>query len=275
LSEIRYQRVRRLFSPFVTRYVALSPDLARYLERRVRIAPERISQIYNGVDIARFCPSPNAGEIGADRPFQDARYWCVGTVGRMEPVKDQLNLARAFVMAVRAHPEARQRMRLVLVGDGSLRPQVEQILAEAGMRDLAWIAGERADVPDMLRDLDLFVLPSLGEGVSNTILEAMASGLPVVATDVGANGDLVEHGVTGCLAPAGDSNALARAIVMYFGDPALAKRHGEAGRERAVRKFSLERMVEQYQDLYARLLHRPLARGAASPAPAHGRRGSS
>jgi len=118
-SSRRYQRVRRLFRPFVTRYVALSPDLASYLRERVGVPATRIDQVYNGVDTARFRPAPG-GRAAIDAcPFREADHWLVGTVGRMEKVKDQTNLARAFVSAVRADPEARARLRLVLVGDGS------------------------------------------------------------------------------------------------------------------------------------------------------------
>ncbi len=272
-SNVRYQHVRRMFSPFVTGYVALSPDLGRYLCGQVGIRSERIAQIYNGVDVAHFQPSPNGRAPIDGCPFGDAGYWLVGTVGRMEAVKDQTNLARAFVRAMRLHPGARDRMRLVLVGEGTLRPQAETILQEAGMRDLAWLPGERADVPDVLRGLNCFVLPSLAEGVSNTVLEAMASALPVVATRVGANAELIEDGVTGCLVPAADSDALARGIVAYFGDPMLAERHGRAGRQRVERKFSLERMVEQYHGLYTELLHRPAARAPAAHAESPGGRG--
>ena len=106
----------------------------------------------------------------------------------------------------------------------------------------------------LLQGLDCFVLPSLAEGVSNTILEAMAAGLPVVATRVGANGELVEDGVTGRLVPPADSDALARAMVDYFKDPMMARQHGRAGRQVVVRRFSLERMVEEYRRLYSALI---------------------
>jgi len=253
-SNVRYQRVRRLYSPFVTRYVALSPDLERYLSDRVGVRAERITQIYNGVDTQRFRPAEN-GRVPIDGcPFQDPGFWLVGTVGRMEPVKDQTNLARAFVEALRLEPKARQRMRLILVGDGTLRSQVQDILEQGGARDLAWLAGERADVPAVLRGLDCFVLPSRAEGVSNTVLEAMASGLPVIATQAGANAELMENGSTGCLVSADDSSALARGMLGYLRDPALAVRHGRAGRQRVERRFSLERMVDQYDRLYSELI---------------------
>ena len=271
-SSRRYQRVRRLFRPFVTRYVALSPDLASYLRERVGVPATRIDQVYNGVDTARFRPAPG-GRAAIDAcPFREADHWLVGTVGRMEKVKDQTNLARAFVSAVRADPEARARLRLVLVGDGKLKRELETILESAGVRELAWFAGERADVVPLLQGLDCFVLPSLAEGVSNTILEAMACGLPVVATRVGANAELVEQDVTGRTVPAADSDALAREIGAYFTTPALARQHGQAGRRRVERRFSLERMVDDYDRVYRGLLrtHRPVRSAAAAAAPRPG-----
>jgi sugar transferase (PEP-CTERM/EpsH1 system associated) len=271
-SSRRYQRVRRLFRPFVSRYIALSPDLASYLRERVGVPAARIDQVYNGVDTARFCPASDGRAAIDGCPFRNPDHWLVGTVGRMETVKDQTNLARAFATAVRADPEAHARLRLVLVGDGKLKREVEAILGSAGVRDLAWFAGERADVLPLLQGLDCFVLPSLAEGVSNTILEAMACGLPVVATRVGANAELVEQNVTGCTVPAADSDALAREIGAYFAAPDLARQHGQAGRRRVERRFSLERMVEDYDRVYAGLLrtHRPVRSSAAAAAPRPG-----
>ena len=168
----------------------------------------------------------------------------------MDHVKDQITLARAFVLALRMKPDARDRMRLVMVGEGVLRAETERILEDGGARQLAWFAGERSDIPEVMRGLDCFVLPSLGEGISNTILEAMACALPVVATRVGGNAELVEDQVTGRVVPAADPVALARAIVNYFEDPALARRHGRAGRNRVEESFSLDRMVDNYHELY-------------------------
>jgi len=229
----------------------------------------RIEQICNGVDTGRFRPAASGRAAMLEAGFRGHDHWLVGTVGRMESVKDQTNLARAFVLAVQARPAARARMRLVFVGDGTLRRAVEAILDQAGMRDLAWFAGERADVLGLLQGLDCFVLPSLAEGVSNTLLEAMACGLPAVATRVGANGELVDEGVTGATVPAADSPALAQAILHYFDHPALAVEHGRAARARAQQQFSLERMVDRYHDLYSRLLQ-PSAAATATPALVRG-----
>lgn len=256
-SNARFRWVRRLYSPFVSHYVALSPNLADYLHTRIGIAGERIEQIYNGVDIHRFRPRAGARAVPEGCPFRADDCWIVGSVGRLEPVKDPANLARAFVRVLRDDPEARARLRLVLVGEGAQKREIEALLVAAGVRELAWLPGERADVPSVLQGLDCFVLPSLAEGVSNTILEAMATGLPVVATRVGANGNLVEDGATGRLVAAADSDGLAAAVADYYRNPALARSHGAEGRRRAEREFSLDRMVQRYDDLYAKLLRSP------------------
>jgi sugar transferase (PEP-CTERM/EpsH1 system associated) len=260
-DNVRYQHLRRLYMPFVHHYVALSHDLAGYLEHKVGVPRARITRICNGVDVERF----TAGLVARapyGLPFQ-AGHWLVGTVGRLQAVKDQVNLARAFVLAVGSMPQAADRMRLVIVGDGPLREEVRAILRAAGAEQLAWFAGERDDVPELLARLDCFVLPSQTEGISNTLLEAMSAGRCIVATNVGGNAELVENGVSGTLVPARDPAALAAAMLSYFCDPALAARHASAARARADAEFSLERMVGRYEQLYLRLL---AARQPGTPA---------
>lgn len=263
-SSRKFQWIRRLYRPFVTYYLALSRDLEHYLLHRVGIPKNKVAQIYNGVDAQRFSPALLRQPIDAC-PFQDSGLWLLGTVGRMQVVKDQTNLARAFVRALELAPDLACRLRLVMVGDGPLRREVQDILAAAGRENLAWLPGERSDVPAILRGLDCFVLPSLGEGVSNTILEAMASGLPVIATRVGGNAELVQEGDSGELVPPADSESLARAIVRLASEPALARRMGERGRQAVERRFSLDAMVGAYQALYDELLSVPRA-----PCPAAG-----
>lgn len=254
----RYRWVRKLYRPFVHHYVALSRDLERYLIERVGITADRVEHIYNGVDSERFRPRSGARAPIEGSPFNDPNLFVVGTVGRLEAVKDQTNLARAFVRALAMSPQAARGLRLVLVGDGPLRGEIESIIRAARAESLVWFAGERSDVPDVMRGLDCFVLPSLAEGISNTLLEAMASALPVIATRVGANADLMEDGLSGRLVPRADPEALAREILAYLSDPALTRRHGRAGRQIVERRFSLERMVGDYERLYRRLL---VARG--------------
>lgn len=260
---LKCRLVRRLYRPFVHRYVALSRHLQRYLVDGVGVPETKIEQVYNGVDVARFTPSPDGlrGQI-AGAPFGAAAEWLVGTVGRLSPIKDQTLLARAFVRALEWSPTARDRMRLVIAGEGPLRPVVEQVLRESGVEPLCWLAGERNDVPAVMGGLDAFVLPSQAEGISNTILEAMASALPIVATDVGGNAELLEPGATGVLVAPRDVDAMATAMLADFDDRAAARRRGIAARAVVQRRFSLDSMVAAYGDLYQRLLTQAAQRGA-------------
>jgi sugar transferase (PEP-CTERM/EpsH1 system associated) len=247
----RYNLLRRLLRPFFHRFLAVSRDLSAWLAETVRVAPSRLRQIYNGVDVAKFAPRGAAGRPPILPPgFAPAGAVVFGTVGRMQEVKDQPTLARAFVRLLALHPELKATARLALVGDGPLRARCAEILAAAGIADLAWLPGERSDVADVLRACDVFVLPSLGEGISNTILEAMATGLPVVATAVGGNPELVTDGETGALTPAADPEAMARAMAPYALDESRRRTHGAAGRATAERRFSLEAMVAAYVDVY-------------------------
>lgn len=252
----KFQVLRRLYSPFVSRYVALSGHIESYLTGRVGIAPARVERICNGVDTLRFTPAATgARQTLAGSPFADASVVVVGTVGRLQAVKDQLTLVRAFELA-RARGGVGQRLRLIIAGDGPLRGEVEAEIRRAGIGDAVWLAGERTDVPAVMRALDVFVLPSQAEGISNTILEAMASGLPVVATAVGGNGELVAEGETGSLVPAQDPDRMAEALLCYASDAALRQTQGAAGRRRVEHGFSLDGMVARYTAMYDQLLQR-------------------
>lgn len=255
-SNVRLQRARRLYRPFVHHYIALSRDLAGYLATKVHVPPDAMTQIYNGVDTSRFQPAAQGPLPITGCPFDPAQHWLAGTVGRMQAVKDQTTLARAFVRALAMAPALRGRLRLVMVGDGPLRAEAQAVLDEAGMADLAWLPGERGDIPDLMRGLHTFVLPSIAEGISNTILEAMASGLPVIATDVGGNADLVDDGRTGIIVPASDVDAMAEQLVALASAPDRARALGQAGRQRVVERFSLQAMVAAYQSVYDQQLRR-------------------
>lgn len=245
----RNQWIRRIYRPFVTYYIALSSDLKHYLTEAVGIRAGRVVQIYNGVDAERFRPAvPRALIEGC--PFGDQAHWLVGTVGRMQAVKNQTALAKAFIVALQRAPELRRTLRLVMIGDGPLRAESIALLEQAGCAELAWLPGERSDVPDIMRGIDCFALPSLAEGISNTILEAMASGLPVIATDVGGSGELVERGSTGTLVPAGDVEALAEEMIALARQRDKARTMGCAGRSAIEQRFSMTAMVRQYQGLY-------------------------
>lgn len=243
--------LRRLHSPLVTDYVTVSRDLQRYLVEQVGIAPRRIRQIYNGVDTERFSLAVDKSAVRAtlDAGLSDESV-VIGTVGRIEPVKDHAGLVDAFAKLIRARPALADRARLAIIGDGALRDSLLTAAEDAGISELCWLPGHRDDISALLRSLDVFVQPSLAEGISNTVLEAMASGLPVVATRVGGNVELVHDGETGRLVPSGDPNALAAALGDYLADPVMRAQHGATARQLTVDEFSFPAMMRNYAALY-------------------------
>jgi sugar transferase (PEP-CTERM/EpsH1 system associated) len=259
--------VRRSLRPLVHHYITVSQDLANYLVDPLGISPSRVTRIYNGVDTDRFYPRNGIARIGPSG-FADSGSFVIGTVGRMQPVKDQLTLVRAFVRMIHEDPSLRQQLRLVLIGDGPLREKCLGLLAEANASNLAWLPGERKDIPELLRGIDLFVLPSLTEGTSNTILEAMASGIPVVATRVGGNVELVRHGITGTLVEPSDPIGLAAAMLRYRQDLEMTKRQGGAARKIIETEFTLSAMIENYVAVYETVLGRVRPNGYPRRYPA-------
>lgn len=260
-SNRKYIILRRLMRPFVKRYIAVSADLADWLLNTIRVNPARLSQIYNGVDASRFAPGGTTSRDALPAGFVAPGEIVIGSVGRFAPVKGYVHLAKAFVDLVRQHPSL--SLKLVLVGDGSERAACETIVAQAGLSARVWFAGDRSEVPALLRAFDIFVLPSLGEGISNTILEAMASGLPIVATHVGGNPELVHHD-NGILVPAADHAALADAIARYAANAELRSVHGRRGRAIVETRFSIQAMVQGYLGVYDDLVGMPApTRGTA------------
>ncbi len=252
-SSIKYQRLRRFYRPFVQRYVALSKDLAEYLVKKVHVDASRVTQIYNGVDTSRFAANGLDTAV-ANTPFSNSQNWVVGSVGRMQAVKDHVTLVKAFIRALEILPALEHDMRLVIIGDGPTRAVCSALLSEAGYSDLAWLPGAKSQVAEIMRSFDCFVLSSLAEGISNTILEAMATALPVLATDVGGNADLVSNGETGLLVAAADVEAMANSLVQMYCDRPTTRKMGLAGRARVERDFSLQAMVGRYQSLYDEML---------------------
>jgi glycosyltransferase involved in cell wall biosynthesis len=226
--------------------------------------PESIAVIPNGVDIARFhkpsAPSGLRRELGLP-----ATAPVVGVLARLAPCKGLV----FFLDAARIVADRFPDVRFLVVGDqgaladdgvrvgGSYRSGLELRAERLGLKDRVVFAGFRLDVPEILAELAISVLPSItGEGLPNSVLESMAAGLPVVATNSGGTLEAVEDGQTGFLVAPSDAAALAQAIVPLLQDPSLGVRMGAAGRRRIADHFSLDRMTQEMQALYARLLLR-------------------
>jgi len=233
----RYRKLRRWMRPFVHQYVALSTEARDYLLNVIEVPGARVNHICNGVDDKRFVPTDHVA----------SGHTVIGCVGRLAEVKNHRLLAQAFALL---HRRTDRPVRLHLIGEGACRSAVEKILSENGCAHDTWLPGDRDDVPQLMAGFDIFVLPSLAEGISNTILEAMACGLPVVAARVGGNPDLVEHGKTGFLLESDDIQQFADAIGIYVDDTALRRAHGTAGRLAVEQRFSIDAMTRSYDALY-------------------------
>jgi glycosyltransferase involved in cell wall biosynthesis len=240
-------RLERLTRRLVTCHVCVSEAVADFSIREAHLRPETVVVIPNGVDVARFADATPVTNTELNAPT-DTR-WMI-SVGRLHRQKGH----RVLIEAVAPLLSQRPGWRLMIVGDGPLRAELEHQIEQRGCRDQIILLGFRQDVPRLLRTASVFVLPSLWEGQSNAISEAMAAGLPVIATDVEGVAGIVQPGVTGSIVPAGNVDALRAAITPILDAPDEIKRL--SGNTHLAAKYLLttEEMVRQYADLYGRLL---------------------
>ena len=240
----RRNLLRRLFSPRVARFTTVSEDLRLWLTERVGIPKSKIVLIRNGVDLELYRPRRDIAlrqELGISE-----QEFVVGAVGRLDPVKNYPGLIRSFAALAREFPEC----RLLIVGDGPERQTLETLARDHGMNPLSIFKGYRSDVDRFYGVFDVFVLNSFAEGMSNTLLEAMASGLPIISTSVGASADLLSDGNRGKLIATGDEAQLAGALREYRISPTLRHRHASEARYFVEQHCSLSQMVARYVDLY-------------------------
>jgi len=246
--------LRRLLCPLIDHFIAVSSDLEQWLVESVGAEPARVSQIANGVDSVQF--HPRLGPAAAVGPpgFMHDNAFVIGSAGRMDDTANHATLVEAFLRLIASPHPAHARLRLLIVGDGPARAECQALLNRAGAAQRAWLPGTRADVAQLMRAMDLFVLPSLAEDRSNSILEAMASGLPVVATAVGGNTELVHPGFTGILVRPMSPELLASAIADYCRIPEMAVRHGARARSQVIARHSMPAMARDYLAVYDTLV---------------------
>lgn len=245
-SEIRHLRPivrQRSIAAGVDRYIAVSRDLARRLGATPLFPRRKIRVIPNAVRVERFAPLRSGR--GPFLQGEDERP-IVLTLARLDPQKGLSTLLEAARLVSEA--------RFLVAGEGPERPALEAQIHRLGLERRVSLLGHRDDVGALLASCDLFVLPSLYEGLPVSVLEAMAAEKPVVATAIGGTDEAVVDGSTGLLIPAGNPAALAEAIRRVLGDPALARRFAEAGRQRVFAEFSAERMVLRVSELYEEIL---------------------
>ena len=231
-----------------TDYAVAVCEAARQRFAADGMRPRRaLLSVPNGIRLERFRPADDVArqslvaELGLPTGSR-----IIGTVGRLQPVKDHALLLRAFAKVRVQVPEA----ALVIVGDGPLRAALEAQAEQAGLSDAVRFMGDRHDVPRLLTGMEVFALTSTSEGYSVALLEACASSLPIVATDVGGNREIVRHGINGRLVPSGDTAAIATALIALLRGGEQAAAMGRAGYAWAQAEASFRTMAERYHGLY-------------------------
>ncbi|HKZ05053.1 MAG TPA: glycosyltransferase [Methylomirabilota bacterium] len=255
----RQVRLSRWLARRVSRLIAVSSDLGRELVKEWGVPAERVTVIPNGVDLDGFA-HPGPVEPIREELRLAPEHRVIMTVGGLRPVKDYPTLIRAFA---RVHA-VRREARLVIVGGergGGRQDELEALAASLGVGPMVLFLGVRLDINRLLALSDVYVNSSVFEGMSNTVLEAMAASRPVVATDVGGNPELVRDGVSGYLVPPRDEAALAARLTELLADPGLAKAQGAAGRALVESEHAMARMVTAYEDCYEDLVGRRVLRG--------------
>ncbi len=240
----RRNLLRRAFARRIRTFTTVSEDLAEWLSGQVRIPKSKIALIPNGVDTGLYHPHRDLALRHALGIRGDD--FVVGTIGRLDPVKNHAGLIRAF----RAFAEDCPAARLMIVGDGPERERLEGLIQKLNFSSRPVLTGYQSEIHRFYGVFDVFVLNSFAEGMSNTLLEAMASGLPVLCTSVGANPEIVADRVRGRLIPAGDDAVLTAALRDCHDSPELRKAHGCAAESFIRENFSLAAMVRTYADLY-------------------------
>ena len=241
-----HRRLGRMLNALTTGTIANCEAAKRALVEAERPRPETVLVLENGVDLERF---HDLSPLSPEPP--DGGVFRVGIVANLRPVKGLDLFVEAAARLRVQHP----RTTFFVAGQGELQPQLERQAATLGLNDQFHLLGGISDVPSFLGDLDVAVLCSHAEGMSNALLEYMAAGRAIVSTRVGAAADLIEDGVHGLLVPPGDAGRLSEAIGRLLSDRGLACRLGAAARHRAANRFSREAMVQRFTDFYERMLH--------------------
>lgn len=238
---------RRLAFEAADRVLSVSNQLRDLHARRTGFPARRITVIHNGVDSERFRPDPQLrASIRAEFKIAEDQF-CIGCVGNLTPVKDY----RTALSAADAFDKVCKDWRLMVIGEGAERRELEEFVqARPEWRDRVTFLGLSHRVPELFAAMDVYVLSSVIEGISNSLLEAMASGLPAIATSVGGNPEVVIDGESGLLFPAGDFNRLADRLLLLRQQPDMRARLSQQARRRVREEFSIDSMVRSYQEVY-------------------------
>ncbi|MBN1163392.1 MAG: glycosyltransferase [Candidatus Krumholzibacteriota bacterium] len=242
--------LRRFLYHLADRLVVVSRETGESFQRKAGVDPDRMVVIYNGIDTSRF-PGSGGAAVRDKLGIADGTR-VVGAVSRLDPVKDHATMLKAFRRASRRYDDC----VLLIVGDGPERGRIEKLIAELGLEGKVLLPGFSGRVPDYLAAIDLFLQPSTEEGLSLTILEAAAAGVPVVATPVGGTPEIIEDGISGLFVEVGDVESLSRGIIDFLENPEPFRERAQRARRKIEQRFSLSSMTSEYQALYEDVLKR-------------------
>jgi glycosyltransferase involved in cell wall biosynthesis len=228
------------------RAAMVSDQVYHYYVDSGLVPPERAITITNGIPVARFHPTAERRQRAREALGLSDSVLVVGCVGRLVAIKNHALLLECLPKLAAKHPD----LVVVLVGGGNLEAMLRSRAAELGVAERVRFAGEQVNVTDLLPAFDVFAQPSLSEGLSIALLEASASGLPIVATDVGGNREIVQDNATGLLVPSGDAGALGGALDALLADPARRRAYGFAAAKWAEDHASVATMRTRYDALY-------------------------
>ena len=245
-EQSRHILFQRWLWPRVNQVTAVAAPLADRMASLVDFPRDRIQVIPNGIDTDRFRPHSESQNEWRRKFGIPQTGLLIGTAARLVPVKNHVGTLQAIARLRAKGVQA----RFVLAGDGPLRDELQQVVRDLGIAEQVHFLGDVHDVHEFLNTLDVFVLFSHSEGMSITVLEAMACGLPVVASSVGSNPMLVTDGDSGYVVPSGDVESLVNTLAVLAEDPRKRQAMGLAGRKRIENSFSIDRMVQSYSDLY-------------------------
>ena len=252
-DKVRPKRVvfNKIFQYFTSRFTGVAKFSKDSLVEFEKISSSKIDVIYNGIDLKNFPEHFSKPEIRKKLGFKiDDKL--IGIIARLDPIKDHKSLISAFSLI----KDKINNCKLLIIGDGPMREELEQQTDALNLKNNIVFLGMRTDVPDLLMVLDVFVLPSVMEATSVTLLEAMSASLPVIATNVGGNKEIVIDGTTGILVEPQTPEQIADAIEKILTDTAFAAKMGLAGRKRVEQYFTFDKMIEQYKNLYLEILKR-------------------
>lgn len=249
-KKIIHKSIDYLLSLKTEKIIANSKRVENFLINKEKINRKKIDVIYNGVDFDRFS-SINKEEIRKTLTRVKKNNVVIGTIANFNPQKDYRNLLKALSYVY----QKKKNISLLVIGKGNLEAEIKKHVKKLQLENIVTFLGRVKNVEDVLHTMDIFVLASEREGFANVILEAMASSLPVVATNVGGNSEAIIDNNTGYIVPKKDPKALADKIIKLIDQPDLANTFGNRGHERS-RLFSIKKMVNSYEELYFNLYYK-------------------